>query len=187
MKYCPKCNAVCDDNAAFCTTCGLNFAAAQAAPAYNAAPAYDPYDHTAEFNPKDVAENKLMAALVYITGVIGIIINGIFGKNSPYSSFHIRQGIKFTIIEAFLAFCSMIYSKVIFGIIDGIGSNANVFGMGYSGMEALQTVRFAFSLIYGGLIVCLIIVWFIKLITFFSVCAGKSKEPAIIRGFRFMK
>ncbi len=209
MKYCPKCNAACDDNAAFCTTCGFNFAAAPqapqrpaapqpnpaynpatAAPAYNpapAAPAYDPYDHTAKFDPKDVAEHKPTAILIYLAGIIGIIVALLSGKSSPYLSFHIRQGTKFAIVEGFLAFCSMIYSKVVFGLIDGIGSNSTIFNMSYSGLNALHIVRFAFSLISAGIIICLVIVWIVRLIAFFSVCKGKSKEPAIIRGFRFMK
>ncbi|MBQ8249574.1 MAG: zinc ribbon domain-containing protein [Clostridia bacterium] len=202
MKYCPKCNAACDDNAAFCTTCGFNFAAApqaapqmpqrpaapQAAPGYNpapAAPAYDPYDHTAKFDAKDVADNKPTALLVYLTGFVGIIIALLSGKSSAYLSFHTRQGIKFAVVEAFLAFCSMIYSKVIFGLIDGIISNYGIFGI-YN-LDGIRITRFAFSLISAAIIICLVIVWIVKLITFFGVCKGKSKEPAIIRGFRFMK
>ena len=84
MKICPNCHAQLDDSSIFCTSCGTQFGAVppqqnevppqQSAvppqqnaipPQQNAvppqpafAPAYDPYDHTAEFDPKDISDNK---------------------------------------------------------------------------------------------------------------------------------
>ena len=37
-------------------------------------PAYDPYDHTAEFDPKDISDNKVFAMLCYLMDFIGIIV-----------------------------------------------------------------------------------------------------------------
>lgn len=78
MKTCPNCHAQLDDNAIFCTACGTQFGAVPPQqnaippqqnaipPQQNAvppqpafAPAYDPYDHTAEFDPKDISDNKV--------------------------------------------------------------------------------------------------------------------------------
>ena len=103
MKLCPKCNTQCEDNAAFCTACGYNFAGTQQAPAPAYAPAYDPYDHTAEFTAKDISENKVISMLVYLMGAIGIIIALLASGTSPYAAFHVRQALKFTVIEILTA------------------------------------------------------------------------------------
>ena len=80
MKNCPRCNAQMEDNAVFCQNCG--FSVAQQAepqaqqPQYNQyaaapAPVVDQYDHTAEFSAEDVSENKLLAAVIYVSSVLG--------------------------------------------------------------------------------------------------------------------
>lgn len=98
MKICPKCGAQCEDTASFCTTCGYSFSGA--APGY--APPIDPYDHTARFDPKDISDNKVIAMLVYLMGPIGIIIALLASANSPYVGFHLRQALKFVVVEALL-------------------------------------------------------------------------------------
>ncbi len=115
MKTCPNCNAQIEDNAAFCTSCGTRFASEPAAapeqpaaPAAPAVPAVDPYDHTAEFDAKDISENKVIAMLVYLLGIIGVFIALIVGKSSPYAAFHVRQALKFTVLEAILAICAVV-------------------------------------------------------------------------------
>lgn len=103
MKICPKCNAQNADNTAFCANCGLNFAAAhQAPPQYAHAPAHDPYDHTAEFSPKDISDNKVVAMLVYLLGTVGIIIALLLNSSSAYVGFHLRQALKFVVTEVLL-------------------------------------------------------------------------------------
>ncbi len=111
MKNCVNCGAQLNDDQAFCTTCGAQQPAAApapgAAPVYTApvAPAYDPFDHTAEFDAQDVSDNKCFAMLVYIMSVVGIIIALLASKDSPYVKFHLRQAIKLevcTILSAVL-------------------------------------------------------------------------------------
>ena len=92
---CPKCGSEMADGSAFCTKCGASLAAGaqQGMPQGNPNPQgmpygnpnpqmnngmpqqqyYDPKDHTAEFNPKDISDNKVMAMLPYLMGTIGII------------------------------------------------------------------------------------------------------------------
>lgn len=62
-------------------------------------PVYDPYDHTAEFDPKDISDNKVVAMIPYILGIPGMILAALLGANSPYAMFHIRQELKFTVVE----------------------------------------------------------------------------------------
>lgn len=111
MKICPKCGTQLEDSAGFCSRCGASFTAptgnSAGAPYTPPTPPYSapyaapvmPYDHTAEFDPKDVSDNKVIAMLVYLLGVVGIIIALLLGDSSPYAAFHLRQALKFVVIE----------------------------------------------------------------------------------------
>ena len=110
MKTCPVCQANVDDNCAFCTSCGHSFAAdQQPQPQPQPQPINaDPADHTAEFDPKDISDNKVIAMLVYLLGTIGIIIAFLGSHESPYVRFHIRQSLKFLVIETLTLLASAI-------------------------------------------------------------------------------
>lgn len=110
MKTCPKCNAQLDDDAIFCANCGSRFNVAPSQkynnqqgyhmpPQQAFAPQYDPYDHTSEFNLKDISENKVVSMLPYLLGTIGIIIALLVANTSSYASFHVRQALKFTVVN----------------------------------------------------------------------------------------
>ena len=66
------------------------------------------WDHTEEFDPKDVSENKVVAMLVYLLGPIGIIIALLASNTSPYAAFHVRQGLKFTVMDCLLVLIAVI-------------------------------------------------------------------------------
>ena len=116
--FCVNCGKQIADGSAFCDQCGAAQAPAQQPtpqpaapvqqpnyqqpvyqqqPAYQQ-PAYDPYDHTAEFDPKDISDNKVISMLTYLLGAVGIIIALLAANNSPYASFHVRQSLKFVVI-----------------------------------------------------------------------------------------
>ena len=61
MKNCSNCGTQCDDSAAFCSSCGHSFGD-------NASAMHDPSDHTAEFDPADISENKVIAMAPYLMG-----------------------------------------------------------------------------------------------------------------------
>lgn len=67
------------------------------------APVYDPYDHTREFDAADISNNKVFAMSIYLLGLFGIIVALIASHDSPYVAFHVRQGLKFEIVEVILA------------------------------------------------------------------------------------
>lgn len=78
----------------------------QPQPVYAGAPQYVPvvdiYDHTADFDKKDISDNKVYAILLYLAGVVGIIIALLGAKDSPYVSFHLRQAMKFLAVDILL-------------------------------------------------------------------------------------
>lgn len=157
MKYCPKCGAQMEDNAAFCPNCGNNAqpnGSPNQAPVY-AAPEPDPFDHTGEFDAKDISENKVLCMLVYLMGAIGIIYALLAGKDSKYVAFHVRQALKFEVVTILLGIVmALLFWTIIVPIVGGV---------------------------------CLAIVLVLKVICFFQICSGKAKEPAIIRSLGFLK
>ncbi len=127
MRACPTCNTSVEDNAAFCPNCGTRFA--QSAPqqpygygqnpAY--APAYDPYDHTAEFDAKDISDNKVYCMGIYLLGAIGIIIALLASGSSEYTKFHIRQMMKFIVLTILVGIVTVVlFWTVIVPIAAGI-------------------------------------------------------------------
>ena len=94
MKTCPKCGAQMEDQALFCGNCGANYNN----PYATATAAVPEWDHTAEFDPKDVSDNKVIAMLVYLLSIVGIFI-ALLSQKSPYVAFHVRQAMKFLVVE----------------------------------------------------------------------------------------
>lgn len=69
---------------------------------------YDPKDHTAEYDPKDISDNKVMAMLPYLLGTIGIIIALLASRESPYTYFHVRQALKITVCSALVGIITVV-------------------------------------------------------------------------------
>ena len=104
MKFCPNCGTQMEDNAAFCPKCGVQ---PNAAPNMTYAPV-DPYDHTAEFDPQDISDNKVYAMLVYLMGTIGIIIALLAAQNSRFVAFHVRQALKIVAVNLLMGIISAV-------------------------------------------------------------------------------
>lgn len=86
------------------------------------APAYDPYDHTAEFDPKDISDNKVFAMLCYLMDFIGIIVALLATHSSKYTMFHVRQALKITVVSILSVFVLIIpfLGWIAFPILQGI-------------------------------------------------------------------
>ena len=129
MKVCPNCQSNLDDAAVFCTTCGAtvggsvppvydsqpqqnNQVPPQGAPYYAppVQPVADPFDHTAEFDSNDISDNKLLAMLVYLFGIIGVVIALLSKRDSAYLEFHTKQGLKLAIVEALVGLITAVLS-----------------------------------------------------------------------------
>ncbi len=107
MKFCPACGASLPDETAFCNNCGKPVAPGPAnhgtpypqAP-YGYAAYQDPFDHTSEFDAKDISDNKVICMLIYLTGAIGILIALLASNSSKYVAFHVRQALKFLVVNS---------------------------------------------------------------------------------------
>jgi uncharacterized membrane protein len=64
---------------------------------------YDPADHTAEFDPRDIADNKLLAVIPYFFGIIAGLVAGIYVKESAFYKFHLKNALRLE-IATILAF-----------------------------------------------------------------------------------
>lgn len=162
MKICPKCGNQCADEVSFCSVCGT---------AMNGVPVsdvqqgqyvsqqsvvyVDPTDHTAEFDKKDISDNKVLAMVPYLLGWIGIIVALLAINNSKYVAFHVKQALKIEVLSAIVGICTLVLFFTIIVPVAGA--------------------------------VCLVILFVIKIISFFSVCSGKAKEPPIVKSFGFLK
>ena len=102
---CPKCGSEVSDGSAFCTKCGAALGA-NAQQMNNGMPQQqymDPKDHTAEFDPKDISDNKVMAMVPYLLGTVGIIIALLASRESAYTYFHVRQALKISVVTVLVA------------------------------------------------------------------------------------
>ena len=63
MKFCPNCRTTFDDSVINCPQCGTPLMSVP-----NAAPE-NITDHTAEFDPTDISDNKVLAMIPYLLGV----------------------------------------------------------------------------------------------------------------------
>ena len=103
MKFCPNCRLTFDDSVSNCPQCNAPLMSVP-----NAAPAAPSTDHTAEFNPADISENKILAMVPYLFGWIGIIITLLASGNSPFAFFHVKQALKIQVILALSCFLAII-------------------------------------------------------------------------------
>ena len=104
MKYCPNCHLTYEDNANVCGRCGGQLSYYPNQPQYQQAqPAFDPTDHTAEFDAQDISSNKVLAMIPYLMGWIGIIVTLIASASSPYAFFHVKQALKIEVCSTLLA------------------------------------------------------------------------------------
>lgn len=122
-------------------------------------------NYTFEFEERDISENKVMAMIAYIGGLLGIIIALIGGKDSRYVSFHVKQALKLNIclmlIMTLIVPCSILVNIPVLGIIS--------------------------SLVVMILVTLLIVVMILNIVAFFQVCEGKAKEPFFVGGLNIFK
>ena len=111
MKYCPNCQQTFPNQANMCGSCGgpLTYVPDQ----NPVQPVMNLNDHTAEFNPADISDNKIFAMLPYLMSIAGVIIAMLGAPESPYAKYHIKQALKITVVEFLVAIISAVLAFTI--------------------------------------------------------------------------
>ncbi|SFB89083.1 zinc-ribbon domain-containing protein [Butyrivibrio sp. YAB3001] len=83
--------------------------------------AFDPADHTSDFDPRDIADNKLFAVLPYFTSFMGIVI-ALLVKESAYTKFHAKNAIRLMIADILILIPAIIpilgwFISIVLGIV----------------------------------------------------------------------
>lgn len=198
MANCPKCGAEVDAETKFCPACGAAIEEATAAPIAPVAPAadnanagaqqnantqqnanaqqgakkgfFDTPDITAECNPNDIADNKVMGILSYI-GFLWLI--PLFAaQNSKFSKFHANQGLLLFICEAAYGIISIVLQAVIKIPVYVWGYYTGSYTPGW-----LTAILSLLGLVFTAAAVLGII----------NAAQGKAKELPLIGKFRIIK
>ena len=96
MPYCPKCGNKVDDGAAFCQNCGAKLNTSRTDFSDELKRFTDTPDSTSQYDPRDIADNKVMGVLCYL-GLLWLVPL-LAAKNSPFVKFHLNQGLLVLII-----------------------------------------------------------------------------------------
>lgn len=109
MAFCPKCGNQLPDGAQFCAACGNSLGAApapNAAPAYNPAPAYAPAPKPKKVLPPDVADNRWMAVMCYLSVLMFFPV--VLKRESEFVSYHINQGLALLLLTVAGTICAIV-------------------------------------------------------------------------------
>lgn len=97
MAFCSNCGAELPEGAAACPSCNAILREAPAS-----------YDHTAEFDAKDISDNKVVALSIYAFDVFGLVLGALLAKDSAYAKFHLRECLKLEITALVAALAAVI-------------------------------------------------------------------------------
>ena len=129
MALCNKCGQQIDDNVQTCPNCGApNGVAGNAQNFVNNFT--NTADSTAQFDPQDIQDNKVMALLAYLGFLF--LIPLLAAPNSKFARYHANQGLVLFILEAIAGVVTGIICVIPFvgWIIGGILSGAvGIFGL----------------------------------------------------------
>lgn len=92
MAFCTKCGSALENDANFCPRCGTPVAReARSSAAEDLERAFETEDVTGGFDPRDIADNKLLCILCYL-GIL-LLIPLLTKQDSPFVRFHSNQGL----------------------------------------------------------------------------------------------
>lgn len=110
MAFCKNCGAELEEGAKFCPSCGKSTTeeAPKAEESFTdkVAGLNNTPDTTAEYDPKDIEDNKVMALLAYI-GIL-FLVPLLAAKESKFAKFHTNQGIVLFIAEIIVSIVTLI-------------------------------------------------------------------------------
>lgn len=170
MAFCVNCGAQLDDNVQFCTSCGADQKAqtGQAGQQDFQAKAEDTWkkftdtaDNSAEYDSKDIEDNKVMSFLAYL-GIL-FLVPLLGAPNSKFARFHANQGLV------------LLLAEVAYGVAYGI----------------LSMILGLIPFLGGILIFVLGLLWIVfgvmAILGIINAVNGKAKELPVIGKFRILK
>lgn len=187
MAFCSKCGTQVADGVKFCPSCGNNVAGtsdtqqAGYTQTNNQANNQGNYGHqgfgstgpafmntadtTAQYNPADIADNKILAILSYI-GLLWLI-PFFAGKHSPFTKYHVKQ--------AFLVVCAQVAWMILGTILRmAIRTRVDVIWTYYYETPAIVTILV--SLVH-------LCIWAVAILGIVNAAQGKAKEIPFIGKF----
>ncbi len=174
MIKCPKCGVEIEDGAKFCGACGEKLGEAKVGAediankvgdvaneaVENLKKLNDTADTTAEYDAKDIADNKILSLFAYI-GIL-FLIPLLAASKSKYARFHTNQGIVLFITNIVLNIAVMVVTAV-FTLIN-LGVLASIIG------GAVSIAQFVLMIL--GIV---------------NAVTGKAKELPVIGKIRILK
>lgn len=133
MAFCSKCGTQVSDEAKFCPSCGSALGAQNASNAqYNSFNAKlralsDTADTTAEFDPADIQQNKVMGILAYLSWLVLIPI--LAAPKSRFARYHANQGLVLFILEIAWWIVRRILSAILYAISWRLGFISTILGL----------------------------------------------------------
>lgn len=118
---------------------------------------FDTPDTTAEYDSKDIQDNKIMAVLAYI-GIL-LLIPLFAAKNSKFARFHVNQGLPLMIV----------------GLAIGIISIP---------LGLIPIVRIITGIIFGLAGICVLVLAILGIV---NAATGKAKELPLVGKFKILK
>lgn len=138
MPKCPKCNNEVKFGEKICPECGQNL---YEATEKKVADVMNTPDITADFDAKDIEDNKIMGVLAYL-GLL-VLIPIFAAPKSKYARFHSNQGLILFIVNTILQIaCEIIGGIPIVGFIGGIlGPVCALFGFIFTILGIINVVN----------------------------------------------
>lgn len=99
MAFCSNCGAELPAGATSCPNCKAVFATVETG---------DEFDHTAEFDAEDIADNKTFALCIYAFDFLGILLGALVVKDSKYLKFHLKEALKIELAALLAAIAAAI-------------------------------------------------------------------------------
>ena len=189
MKFCGKCGTQVNDEVKFCPGCGASVEAPvneqtppTEQPANESSNAFvdkvkglnNTKDETAEYDAKDISDNKGMAILSYFGPLVLIPI--LAKKESKFARFHANQGLVLFIADVAYGIVQSILMAILRAIFPWNWSYGYLGGRGFI-FDALSTVLSLVWLVIGILAV----------IGLINALNGKAKELPVIGKFKILK
>lgn len=154
MMICKNCGNTVPDHAIRCPVCGASVVSADTA------------DYTAQYDPRDIEDNRVYAVFSYIGLLVLIPILG--ARNSYFARFHANQGLLLLLTSAVYSVATRIATRVLDLIFGGF-------------LSFIPNTFSAAASLIGLIFVVLMVLGIINAAT------GKAKELPFLGRFRVLK